>query len=142
VPAQQYQILDRMALVAGEIFDLPAADLVIDAMIGYGLIGNPRGRTAEWIQQVNQAARPVLALDLPSGLEASTGLPGTPCVRAAATMTLALPKTGLFAPQAASVVGDLYLTGIGVPPELYAAPSIGLTVEPIFAHDTLLPLER
>ncbi len=95
---------------------------------------------ADWIRHVNDAARPVLALDTPSGLNTTTGIPGNPCSRATATMTLALPKIGLMTPQAKPFVGDLYLADIGVPPELYAAPSLGIDVGALFVHETIIHL--
>jgi NAD(P)H-hydrate epimerase len=142
VPAHQYRILLTLGLIADDDPDLKQAELIIDALIGYGLTGNPRDATAVWINRANAAARPILALDTPSGLDTTTGLPGSPCIRAAATMTLALPKTGLLAPHAKPFVGELYLADIGVPPELYAEPSLGLQVGVIFAEDSIIWMER
>ncbi len=100
------------------------ADLVIDALIGYSLSGDPHGRPGELIEWANHQLSPVLALDVPSGLDTATGLIGDPCVRATATMTLALPKVGLeFAP---TVVGELYLADISVPGSVYQAFGIQL----------------
>ena len=136
VPAHQFQILKEMEISDDETIDLHSVDLVIDAMIGYGLIGDPRGMIADWIRRVNDAGRPVLALDTPSGLNATTGVPGNPCIRATATMTLALPKTGLITPEASAFTGDLYLADISVPPQLYAR--LGIEIAPIFMHDTIV----
>lgn len=138
VPAHQWRILQAMRLVTGDDPDLANADLILDALVGYGLTGNPRGAAAEWIARANAAHRPILALDTPSGLDATTGEPGEPCVRATATLTLALPKTGLLAPAARPFVGGLYLADIGVPPELYG--HMGLEVSPLFAEDTIIRL--
>jgi NAD(P)H-hydrate epimerase len=93
---------------------LGRADLVIDALIGYSLRGAPRGRAAELIALCNEHATRVLALDVPSGLNATTGETPGVFVRADRTLTLALPKTGL-----AGVAGELYLADIGIPPEVY-----------------------
>jgi NAD(P)H-hydrate repair Nnr-like enzyme with NAD(P)H-hydrate epimerase domain len=60
---------------------------------------------------------------------------GAPCVRATATLTLALPKTGL---AGASETGELFLADISVPPAVYAR--LGLTVPPLFHHDTIIEL--
>ncbi len=57
------------------------------------------------------------------------------------TLTLALPKIGLVTPAAQAWVGELYLADISVPPELYALPSLGLTVGPIFADDSIIRVE-
>lgn len=78
---------------------------------------------------------------MPSGLEATTGQAGDPAIRATATLTLALPKTGLRAPGSASYVGELYLADISVPPALYAEPSLDLKVGPIFAEGEVVRLE-
>ena len=62
--------------------DLSKVDLIIDALIGYGLTGNPRPEAAEWIGKANAAGKPVLALDAPSGLDTNSGKAGKPTVRA------------------------------------------------------------
>jgi NAD(P)H-hydrate epimerase len=69
----------------------------------------------------------VLSLDGPSGLGLDTGRRATPCVHADATMTLALPKTGLAVPE---VTGRLYLADISVPPLLYQR--MGVTLPTLF----------
>lgn len=81
------------------------------------------------------------ALDAPSGLDTSTGAASSHCTHATATLTLALPKIGLLTPAAKAWVGDLYLADIGVPPELYAQPSLGLKVAPNFAADWIVRVE-
>ncbi len=136
--AHQWRILNVMSLAMADELDLAQADLILDALIGYGLTGNPRGSAAEWIARANDASRPVLALDAPSGLDTTTGTPGEPCIRATTTLTLALPKTGLLTPQAQPFVGDLYLADIGVPPELYR--HLGIAVEPPFVEDTIIAI--
>jgi NAD(P)H-hydrate epimerase len=141
VPAQQRLTVRTMGLEAKTAPPLDQADLVIDALIGYGLSGQTRPETADWIERVNAARRPTLSLDVPSGLDATSGAPNQPTVRATATLTLALPKTGLLAPAARPFLGQLYLADIGVPPELYL--QLGLTVPPVFALDAIVavPLE-
>lgn len=138
VPAQQLHILREMGIEQQVIIDLTGVELILDAMIGYGIRGNPRENIAEWIGHANAAARPVLALDTPSGLNTNTGIPGDPCIRATATMTLALPKIGLLTPQASAYVGELYLADISVPPQLYAR--LGIEVPPVFTRETIIKL--
>jgi NAD(P)H-hydrate epimerase len=138
VPAHQFQILNTMGILNKKAINLDEVDLVIDALIGYGLTGDPRGASAEWIRRINEANRPILALDTPSGLDTTTGSPGNPCIRATATMILALPKTGLMTPEASEYVGDLYLADISVPPDLYAR--LGIEVPRLFAHGTILKI--
>jgi NAD(P)H-hydrate epimerase len=111
--------------------------LVIDALVGYGLSGPLRGRVAELVAWASTQGVPVLALDAPTGLDATTGVaePGT--VRAAATLTLALPKTGLVgSPE----VGELYLADISVPVRLYA--EMGLETPRLFDEGQLVRLVR
>jgi NAD(P)H-hydrate epimerase len=144
VPAHQLAILRELDIRCEHQNDPPpisGADLVIDALIGYSLRGDPRGAAASLIRRANESSTPVLSLDLPSGLDATTGEQRNPTVRAAATLTLALPKTGLR--DAAGCAGELYLADIGVPPELYSEPTLGLEgleVGPIFARQEILRL--
>jgi NAD(P)H-hydrate epimerase len=88
--------------------------LVVDALIGYSLRGAPRGRAAELIDLCNRHAARVLSLDVPSGLNATTGEAPGSVVQPERTLALALPKTGLQ-----RVAGDLFLADIGIPPEVY-----------------------
>ena len=135
VPAHQLDILRRMGV---EVTDEPsAADLVIDALIGYSIRGDPYGGAADLIEWANRQSAPVLALDTPSGLDLTTGHVGSPSTRAAATMTLALPKAGLLG--AAEFVGELYVADISVPPLVYAR--LGLTVPALFTRATLVRLD-
>ena len=141
-PAHQWRILEAMGVGNRNEPELAEADLIVDALIGYGLVGNPRNPQAAWIERINASNRPVLALDTPSGLDVTTGSPGNPCIRASATLTLALPKAGLLEARAKPYVGQLYLADISVPPGLYAAPSLNLEVGPLFEHEAILHLER
>jgi NAD(P)H-hydrate epimerase len=141
VPAHQLAILRELDVRCDHQEDpLPVsgADLLIDALIGYSLRGDPRGAAASLIRGANESTAPVLSLDLPSGLDATTGDVKDPAVLADATLTLALPKAGLR--SAASCAGELYLADIGVPSELYAEPTLGLQVGPIFARQEILRL--
>ena len=142
VPDDQLGILRRMGVTVShgpDSPDLPEADIVIDAIIGNSLRGAPSGAAASLIRAANAHGAPVLSLDVPSGVDASTGSVTEPSIRATATLTLALPKTGLYTAAAAQYVGELYLADISVPPQLYDA-SLGLTVGPIFAKGDIFRL--
>jgi NAD(P)H-hydrate epimerase len=143
VPAQQLDILDGLGvpltLVSGAQ-DLPEADLIIDALVGYSLSGPPRGALASLIRSAADVECPTLALDVPTGVDASTGEVYEPAVKADATMTLALPKTGLAVQGAQAYVGELWLADIGVPPELYAKPTVGVRVRTPFNESDLVKL--
>lgn len=133
--AKQLEILRHMAApIDGEP---STADLVIDALIGYGLTGAPHGRAADLIRWSEVQSSPVLSLDTPSGLDVTTGDAFEPCVSATATMTLALPKRGLLsAPQ---FVGELWLADVSIPRAAYER--IGVHVPQLFVGDTLAQLD-
>lgn len=111
-------------------------DLVIDGLLGFGSKGAPTGATATLIEMINRSTTPVLAIDQPSGLDATTGEVYESVVLADCTLTLALPKTGFRDPAAVEVLGDLWVADIGVP--TLAFEQAGLTV----AHQWTRDLER
>ncbi len=131
VTARQLEILERMGIHPEP--EPHQTDLVVDALIGYSLSGDPRGPFADLIRWT--VDHTVLSLDIPSGLDASTGMVGHPTVMAAATMTLGLPKTGLVA---SPTVGELYLADISIPPAAYRA--VGLDVPILFAESPIVRL--
>lgn len=140
VPRHQLKILRRLGVpIRRGQHTLPATpDLVIDGLIGYSLLGPPRGDVAALVEWANAQPAPVLALDVPSGLDAATGRSFEPAIAASATLTLALPKVGLRASSARPLVGELYLADIGVPPQVYARPPLGLAVPDVFAKSELI----
>ncbi|MDL1885503.1 NAD(P)H-hydrate epimerase [Anaerolineae bacterium CFX8] len=144
VPKHQMQILRAMDIFVGTVEDIARQEkneLVIDAIIGYSLRGAPEGASAKLIEWANACGSPILALDVPSGVDAAVGTVFEPAIRADATMTLALPKVGLRVGAARDHIGELYLADISVPPALYAMPSLGLNVPPLFAHSDILRLD-
>jgi len=143
VPAHQLDILERMGvqiLETRSVAGLAPAHVVLDGLIGYSLKGPPRGAAAALINWANSQSAPVLSLDVPSGVDATSGTVFDPAIRATATMTLALPKKGLDGPAMASHVGELYLADISVPPELYARPPLNIRIEPLFAREEVMRL--
>ncbi len=132
VPAHQLDILRGMSVPVVTAPRDPA--LVLDAVLGYSLSGDPHGRAAELIQWANVREAPVLSLDTPSGLELTSGRVGTPCTVADATLTLALPKRGLR--HAPEVVGALFAADISVPASVYAR--LGISLAAPFAAGTIL----
>ena len=112
------------------------ADLVIDALIGYSLNGAPRGNVAELIHLTKLFAKETLSLDIPSGIDSSTGETSGDFVKANRTLTLALPKPGLKNPAA----GEICLADIGIPPEVYKP--LGIFFEPFFSDQYRIPLTR
>jgi NAD(P)H-hydrate epimerase len=92
------------------------------------------------IRWANSQRAPILALDVPSGMDAGSGTVYEPVIRASATLTLALPKKGLRMPGAEALVGELYLADISVPPELYASLPLELSVGPLFCRADVIRL--
>ena len=89
--------------------------LILDAFIGYGLQSAPQGIFAQLIRWANNTRAPIISLDVPSGLDSTTGASPGESIRPSWTMTLALPKSGL----ARAEVGELVLADIGIPEETY-----------------------
>jgi len=138
VPLGQLHILEKMGIpILSTHYILRDYDLLIDSLIGYGLEDNPRDRIATIIKDANASGRPILALDVPSGMNATTGEAYDPCIKATATLTLALPKTGFLAREASLYLGDLYLADISIPRMAYE--SFGQQ-KPLFQKDTLLKI--
>ena len=100
---------------AGAMRDLSAADLIIDALLGTGLSGRVDGLMAEVVELINRSGVPVLAVDIPSGIDADNGQVLGCAVRAKRTATMAFPKRGFFFSPARELVGTLAVVDIGVP---------------------------
>jgi NAD(P)H-hydrate epimerase len=140
IPSKQWRILENLGLHNDAYFELARADIILDALIGYGLEGELCPEIVVWIEKINAAGKPVLALDAPSGLDTNLGTASRLTVRADATMTLALPKVGLLSESARPYVGSLYLADISVPPELYR--KMGLEVGYIFEQDSIIKIRE
>ncbi|MCS7233717.1 MAG: NAD(P)H-hydrate dehydratase [Synergistetes bacterium] len=91
------------------------SDIVVDALLGTGVRGEVKGFFAEVIKEVNLAGKPIVAIDLPSGLEASSGRVYGPCIRANWTFTMCLPKLGLWVYPGAYYSGQIFVVDISVP---------------------------
>lgn len=100
--------------------DLSGADALLDALLGTGSSGKPAGPVRDMIQAVTRSKKPVLAVDIPSGLNPDTGHHTGVYITAAATYTLGFPKRGLLAVHARKYVGELKILDIGYPRNLAA----------------------
>lgn len=94
------------------------AQLLVDAVLGTGSAGKPAGPAHVMIQKMMAAKKPILSVDIPSGLNADTGYHSGAFICAALTLTLGLPKRGLLAPHAQRYVGELKVAEIGFPQQL------------------------
>jgi len=92
--------------------------VVIDAIFGTGLSRAPSGLAAEAITLINHSGSYVVSIDLPSGLQSDTGMPYEPCIRADLTVTMALPKLGLWLYPGRALAGTVEVTDIGMPESL------------------------
>ncbi|HYM49543.1 MAG TPA: NAD(P)H-hydrate epimerase [Candidatus Limnocylindrales bacterium] len=108
---------------------------IVDGLFGTGVRLPLRPEAAALIASTNASGIPILAVDLPSGLDADTGAGSETCVRATATVTLGLPKPALLdAPS----TGRLFVADIGLPSELFAGREDAIRT--LFAADTLVEL--
>jgi NAD(P)H-hydrate epimerase len=115
--ATQWTILDRSHVeqTSWSSSLLERADWVVDGLFGTGLTRPLEGRAREVVEAVNGSGKPVLALDIPSGLDADSGEPLGDAVRATLTATFVAPKLGFSRPGASSYVGEVAVVEIGVP---------------------------
>lgn len=93
-------------------------DIVVDALLGTGLRGEVRSHYRQAIEAINESGIPVLAVDIPSGLQADTGAVLGVAVRADQTLCFIAMKQGLYTGLAAGYVGTLHFADLGVPPEV------------------------
>jgi hydroxyethylthiazole kinase-like uncharacterized protein yjeF len=93
---------------------LSGSDVIVDALLGIGLAGVPRAETLAVIRAINAAKRPVLALDIPSGVDADSGAVHEAAVRAEITVTFVALKSGLFLGAGAEHAGVVLLEDLGV----------------------------
>lgn len=91
------------------------SSVIVDALLGTGTRGAPRGVIAELIEAANAAAATRIAIDVPSGLDADSGVAFEPCIRADATITFVAAKRGFFVNEGPAHVGRLTVVGIGSP---------------------------
>lgn len=136
VPAHQRRILDAMGV---PVVDASVtADVALDGLIGYSLRGAPHGLTAQLVEALNDASEPVVSLDVPSGLDASSGATPGVVVDADVTLTLAAPKVGL---RGHGHTRRLFVGDISVPPAVYAGLGVAQPAPP-FHSGPLLEIVR
>jgi len=101
--------LDRLRVA------LSFSDVVIDALFGTGFSGAITGYIREVVRIINESRVWCVAIDVPSGLEASTGRISDPAIRAGSTITLGAPKLGMFLYPGRDIVGEVWVADIGLP---------------------------
>jgi NAD(P)H-hydrate epimerase len=108
------------AVTFGGAFDSAEADVVVDALLGSGITRPVDGPIAEAVRAIAGAARPVLALDIPTGIDGDSGMVQGIAVRADATITFVGLKAGLYLGEGPAWRGRLAFSGLDLPPEVYA----------------------
>jgi NAD(P)H-hydrate epimerase len=125
-----YKVLDDRSDFQQLVDSLLESDLVIDALLGTGISRPVFSPLSDAIELINETGKPVLGVDVPSGLNADTGEIMRVCVFATETVTFALPKIGFFVEDGPAVVGKLTLAEIGIPEELLK-PYLDEQVSPV-----------
>src|SRR6185312_4432172 len=111
---------EQLGIPVSDTPELPNADVYVDALFGSGLNRAIEGRAAMLIRALNAQSKPVLALDVPSGLSSDTGVAFDPCVRAQATLCFVGWKRGLFTAQGMDRAGQCELATLDVPADSYS----------------------
>ncbi len=94
---------------------LQASDLLIDAILGIGVSGEVRRPLAGAIESMNQSGKPILSVDVPSGLDATNGKALGSCIKAVRTVTFAFPKTGFIKNDGPNKTGEMTVADISLP---------------------------
>jgi NAD(P)H-hydrate epimerase len=136
IPAYQLGIFRK---AGGQIIPIEKVndvnpDIIVDAIIGYSLISVPRGEVLEMIKFINENEIPTISLDIPTGLLATSGENPGEFVKPEITLTLALPKTGLYPDKC----GEIMLADIGIPKVVYE--KIGLKYNSPFSDKYIIPI--
>jgi len=137
--ANELTALQALGVNVESELSLEGSVTILDALLGTGLSRAPEGKLADWIYAMNASGQRVVAVDLPSGLDGDTGEAYAPCVIATTTVTLGLPKPGLFVNDGPDVRGEVFVANIGMPPEAYAALGIDVPAD-LFATSDCVKL--
>ncbi len=120
--------------------ELSQSDLIVDALFGTGLSSPVEGLAAKVIAAINSSGKPVVAVDLPSGIHTDTGRVMGIAVKAAVTVTFALPKRGLLLYPGSDYTGRLKIVDIGIPQALVRQlPAAVQWITPAEIADLLKP---
>jgi len=109
------------------------ADVVVDALFGTGFHGTPRAEAAALIDRINDSGAPVVSVDVPSGVDASTGEVAGVAIEAVATATFHRSKPGLWIRPGKAHTGRVHVIDIGIPRRAPAKPDMGLIGDPVIA---------
>jgi NAD(P)H-hydrate epimerase len=116
---------------------LQQSDLIVDAIFGTGFQGGLKGLTARVVERICSSGIPIVAVDCPSGVNSDDGKVESLCVKATVTVTMCLPKTGLFLYPGREAVGELWIADIGVPESIVG--EAGVVAQVLESHEVVLP---
>jgi len=119
---------------------LLSADVIIDSLIGYHLDGRPRGIIASMIRTIQSSSADIIAYDIPSGVDATTGECLSPCITADVTLTLALPKKVFVTDEGSKHSGHVYIGDIGIPSWMYEQVTQSNRARPHFDGKSIIEL--
>lgn len=117
--AHELEALRKAGVDVWPVIQVQDAEVVVDAILGTGLTRAPEGKFAEWIEAINASGKRVVSVDVPSGLDAESGLAQTPIVDPDVTVTFGFPKPGLD-----EFGGKVIAVDIGIPIEAYEAVGV------------------
>ncbi len=117
---------------------LETVDVIIDGIAGFTLDHPPSGRMKEMIDYVQASNRPVLSIEIPSGINAVDGRPFENLIRANGTIALGIPKEPLFFEPNRKYVGSVYLADVGIPSSAYE--KLGIKMPNLFAEADVIRL--
>lgn len=134
VPKKQLEIFKNAGGILIDNLDDITVDIIVDAIIGYSLSNAPRGKSLQFIQWANSQNAKKISLDVPSGIDSTTGDNYGEYFLTDTTMTLALPKTGLSEDKC----GKLLLADIGISKNVY--DKIGIEYISPFKREFVVPI--
>jgi NAD(P)H-hydrate epimerase len=142
---EKYDEIEGNFLVLDDVADLALLSkccLIIDAILGTGIKGDPHGVSAEVIEAINNAGVRILSVDTPSGLDNDTGSVGRHCVRAAMTVAMGYPKIGSFYYPGRSHVGSLRIKDLGYPNKIVGKNTFSVFLPQPDELKKMLPLRK
>lgn len=123
--ARQLRTVKRMnigcSVYRPDVLDWDQWGGIVDALLGTGSRGEPQGPYASLIREANGSGLPIIAADVPSGLDSDTGQGAEPCIQATATLAFALAKCGLAQHPGAALAGTVLVAPVGIPPAMLDA---------------------
>ena len=144
-PKKQLEIIESLGIEiieSEEVFvNYFAKGVILDALLGYSLKGNPRETYATLIRLANNSKLPIISLDIPSGVEGTKGEISSPVIKANATLTLALPKTGFLNKEVKHNIGRLFVADISIPLKLYNDLELNIQ-KTLFQKDPILEIKE